>query len=174
MKKSKGSINTPVEKIILEDHKPLKKLLKIMKNDSKGFEERVGAFEEFAPLLTAHAKAEEEALYTFMKENEDLRQEGFEGDVEHTLADQMVEEADRTSDEDVLSAKIKVLAELVEHHIEEEESELLPKFKRHADKQERVEIGQHYLELKRQIEAEGSDDSPHERDIPESHRESHR
>jgi hypothetical protein len=43
-------------------------------------------------------------------------------------------------------AKVKVLAELVEHHIEEEEEKNLPKFKRASSAQERDDLGRKYLE----------------------------
>src|SRR5437868_1921736 len=53
--------------MILEDHQPLKKLIKIMKNLDKDLSERQNAFEEFAPLLVTHAKPEEQTVYTFLK-----------------------------------------------------------------------------------------------------------
>jgi hypothetical protein len=99
----------------------------------------------------------------------DLREEGFEGQVEHQLADQMVEEVKRSKDKELTAAQIKVLAELVEHHIEEEEETILPDFKKDTILEDREEIGQKYLDLKSEIEAEGSDDAPRERDIEESH-----
>ena len=148
--------------LLLEDHKPLKKLIKVMKSEDSTPEEKFDAFEEFAPLLIAHAKPEEQVLYAFMKQDDDLREEGFEGEVEHGLADQMVEEAKRTSDEDLQSARIKVLAELVEHHIKEEESTLLPDFKRHSNKEERREMGHEYLDAKIEFENINSVGAPSE------------
>jgi len=41
------------------------------------------------------------------------------------FADQLVEENMRTDDEDLWSARVKVLAELVEHHIEQEPKNVL-------------------------------------------------
>lgn len=149
--------------IILKDHKPLKHLIKVMKSDKSDFSEKKKAFEQFAPLLNAHARAEEEALYTYLKKVKDLRQEGFEGQVEHGLADQMVEEAKRSSDKELTAAQIKVLAELVEHHIEEEEETILPDFRKESNLEDREDIGKKYLELKQVIEEEGSDDAPKER-----------
>jgi len=140
--------NNDIVEVILEDHKPLKKLISIMKDSEQEFAERKGAFEEFAPLLIAHAKPEEQTLYTFMKRDEELREEGFEGDVEHAIADQLVEEIKRTSDEDLCSARIKVLAELVEHHIEEEEEDLLPDFRKNSEAADRLELGNTFLTLK--------------------------
>jgi hemerythrin superfamily protein len=155
--------------LVLNDHKPLKQLIKVMKSEKAEFSEKKKAFEEFAPLLTAHAKPEEEALYSYLKKVKDLREEGFEGQVEHGLADQMVEEIKRSKDKELTAAQIKVLAELVEHHIEEEEETILPDFKKETNLEDRVDIGQRYLELKNEIEAEGSDDAPSERNIERSH-----
>jgi len=141
----------PIEKLILEDHKPLKKLIKKMKDEKSSISEKKAAFDEFAPLLIVHAKAEEKALYTYLKDEEDLREEGFEGQVEHNLADEMVKKAKSSTDKDLKAAEIKVLAELVEHHIKEEEEDMLPDFKKKTPSEVRIEIGGHYLELKNKL-----------------------
>ncbi len=155
--KSGSTQDNDIINLILEDHKPLKELIKVMKDSEKSTEERLTAFAEFAPTLIAHAKPEEELLYVFMKKNEELREEAFEGDVEHQLADQLVEEIKRTQDEDLKSARIKVLAELVEHHIEEEEEELLPDFKENSESTERAQLGNRFLELKLEYLAAGDE-----------------
>ncbi|RYZ80734.1 MAG: hemerythrin domain-containing protein [Proteobacteria bacterium] len=153
--------------LILEDHKPLKKLIKVLKNSDKyDLEERQEAFEEFAPLLITHAKPEEQTLYIAMKDEEDLREEGYEGDVEHALADQLLEEIKRTDDEDLWSARVKVLAEMVEHHIEEEEEEMLPDFRKNSEVEQRAELGAIYVEKKAKLEAMGGKDSPEEDAMP--------
>lgn len=148
---------TDIVEVILEDHKPLKELIKVMKDSDSEIALRKAAFQEFAPLLIAHAKPEEETLYVYMKGNKELREEGFEGDVEHQLADQLLEECKRTTDDDLLGARIKVLAELVEHHIEEEEEELLPDFKKNSDEAERIQLGNRFFGLKASYLAAGDD-----------------
>jgi hypothetical protein len=153
----KASVESDIVNIILEDHKALKELIEVMKDSEKSQEERFAAFEEFAPTLIAHAKPEEASLYKYMKQNEELKEEGCEGEVEHMLADQLVEEIKRASDNDMKAAQIKVLAELVEHHIEEEESELLPDFKKEAEPQIRARLGDQFLELKVQYLAAGDE-----------------
>lgn len=138
--------------LILEDHVALKKLIKVLKDTDTDIGERYAAFGEFAPLLTLHAKPEEQTLYVDMKKDEEMRTEGFEGDVEHALADQLLQEAQATTDdEDLWSAKVKVLAELVEHHIEEEEEEMLPDYRKNSEKETRLELGEQYIQLKEQI-----------------------
>lgn len=150
--------------LILEDHKPLKQLIKIMKDSEADENEVAEAFDEFAPMLVNHAKSEEQSLYVHLKDtrDEDLRTEGFEGDVEHTLADQLLEEIPRTEDADEWRAKVKVLAELVEHHIEEEEDEMLPDFRKKSELETRVQLGEQFLRLKTIMHQQGDDDSPSE------------
>jgi hemerythrin superfamily protein len=154
-----------IVEMILEDHKPLKRLIKIMKDSDRDISERAEAFTEFAPLLVSHAKPEEESLYVFMKKETDLREEALEGDVEHQLADQLCEEVKRTKDPEEMGARIKVLAELVEHHIEEEEEDLLPDFKENSEIEERVALGKKYVELKTAMLENGGEDAPQENSI---------
>jgi hypothetical protein len=97
-------------RLILADHKPLKECIQVMKDDDKPEAERRSAFEKFSTLLVLHAQAEEQSLYTDMKKHKDMRMEAFEGDVEHGLADQVLEETKRTEDKDVWFARVKVLA----------------------------------------------------------------
>ncbi len=145
--------------LILEDHKPLKQLIKILKDPEKySLEERRDAFEDFAPLLTIHAKPEEESLYIFMKDKDEdeLKVQGYEGDVEHAIADQLVNEIKETGNEDLWSARVKVLAEMVEHHIEEEEDEMFPEIRKNSELEERAKLGTLYMQLKTQFDAEGN------------------
>lgn len=134
-------------KIILEDHKPLKECIEVLKDEDAKVSEKKNAFSEFVPLLLTHAEAEEKTLYAVMKK-EDFRMESFEGETEHAIAERLIQEVKAAKDKDQWCAKAKVLAELVEHHIEEEEEELFPDFRKDSSLEERKEIGESYLQLK--------------------------
>ncbi len=71
--------------------------------------------------------------------------------MEHGLADKLVEEIDQVSDSVKWSAKVKVLAEIVEHHLNEEENELLPRFKKNSSAEERIRIGHKYLAMRSRL-----------------------
>ena len=144
---AKASANDIIQ-IILQDHKPLKELIKTLKDEETDFTEKKPVFEEFAPLLLSHAEPEEQSLYLHMKDEEELRAEGFEGQTEHAIASQLIQEINQTSDEDEWMAKVKVLAEMVEHHIEEEEEEMFPDLKKQLDTEERIAIGEEYMRLR--------------------------
>jgi len=140
-----------VIQMILDDHKPLKRCIEILKNSEMNLSSRRAAFNEFAPLLLLHAKAEEVVLYSFEKTEVDMREEAFEGDVEHALAEQMIEDVKQSVDKDIWSAKAKVLAELVEHHIKEEETEMFPELKKESDAADLIRLGKDYLAEKNKI-----------------------
>lgn len=134
--------------LILDDHKPLKELIKTLKDLDVGFDEKHEAYLDFAPHLVRHAKPEEDILYSRMKSFDGLRTEAFEGETEHGIADQLVEELKVTDDEDVWMARVRVLAELVEHHIEDEEEEMLPMVRKEIDLEMRKQMAQEFLVAK--------------------------
>jgi hypothetical protein len=145
-----------ITELMLRDHKPLKELIKTMKDSEAELAEVQNSFDEFAPLLEAHAKPEEQSLYVHLKQDEEheIRQEGFEGQTEHAIADGLVMQIKSTNDEDHWRAQVKVLAELVEHHIEEEEDEMIPDIRKELGLDKRIEIGQRYLELREEYDVE--------------------
>ena len=133
---------------ILEDHKALKDLIPLLKSEDAGYVEKRATFKLFAAALEAHAKPEGQTWYVDMKKIEDLKVDGVEGDVEHDLADQLTRELKATTSEDLFMGKVKVLAELLEHHLKEEEEEQLPKFKKATSSEEREKLGAKYLKLR--------------------------
>jgi len=146
---SKQNSKQDIIKLILADHEPLKRFISILKDLETPIRTRRRVFVQFAQLLLVHARSEQESLYSFLKdENKELRIDGLEGDIEHELAEHMIEEVKMSEDADLWSARAKVLAELVEHHLEQEESDMLPVFKKESDVEDRVMIGKQYLELK--------------------------
>ncbi len=79
-----------------------------------------------------------------MKNFDQLRVESFEGDTEHAIAEQLVQEINATATDDEWVAKVTVLAESVEHHIEEEEEEILKKIELQIPEATRLKIGAEY------------------------------
>jgi hypothetical protein len=143
--------------LILADHIPLKDAIKTLKDIEIGISKKRKLLNEFCHQLVIHAKAEEMSLYKRMLQHEtDLRTEAFEGETEHHIAENLITEIESANDDDQWSAKVKVLAELVEHHIKEEESELLQDVRKGFVVDERIELGRDYMRLKEDLELEGS------------------
>jgi hemerythrin-like domain-containing protein len=105
--------------------------------------------------LEIHSKLEEQIFYPAVRETgdpegEDLVLEGVE---EHHVVDVLIQELKGLTPEDEqFDAKFKVLCENVEHHIEEEEGEMLPiARKRLGDETET--LAQEMMALKQQLQA---------------------
>ena len=88
--------------------------------------ERGALFEEMKTKLLAHAHAEQEVLYHRLEasQSEASRSFAHEGANEHQILEKQLQkmsvDGDKTSER--WAAELKVLRELVEHHVEEEES----------------------------------------------------
>lgn len=86
----------------------------------------------FFRLVEMHARAEEEVLYAALQHNstKEARIEGFaaldEHDVVFRMERELCEMGYRTTWDDEIEAKARVVATLVKNHIQEEESEIFP------------------------------------------------
>ena len=137
---------TDIVELILNDHTPLKLLIETLKNIEIERPEKAEPLEEFVFLLRGHAKAEEKSLYAAMKSFAPLKIQSFEGDTEHAIAEQLIHEINATSSDEAWLAKVKVLAESVENHIEEEETLTLKKVQSEMTKELRMKIGNEYTQ----------------------------
>lgn len=82
--------------------------------------------------LTRHATAEEEIFYPAVRDGgddtEDLVDEAI---VEHAAAKQLIAQiVEMDPHDELFDAKVKVLGEQIDHHVQEEEGEMFPKAKK--------------------------------------------
>src|SRR5579872_2358769 len=142
--------NRDIVDTILKDHIPLKKRILILKDPALGKSQKRPTYDEFSRLLISHAKTEEKSLYKAMRDFEKLRIESYEASTEHAIAEHLLREVSAARDDNEWLAKVKVVAETVEHHIEVEEHYILVNVKREMDENTRHEICEQYLRLKRE------------------------
>ena len=116
--------------ILTEDHANVKKLFKQYESvkESGSADDKATIAAQICSELTAHATAEEEILYTAMREAIDDDELLNEADVEHASAKDLIAQISESSpDDEMYDAKVKVLSEYIDHHVKEEEGELFPK-----------------------------------------------
>ena len=107
-----------------EDHEEVSGLIEqiIKTEDNK---ERGEIFKEMMSKLLAHSHAEQSVLYKKMEKSEDekSRSFAFEGDNEHQLVEQQLQQMARARNKasEQWTAQATVLKELVRHHVQEEE-----------------------------------------------------
>ena len=117
---------------------------------------RRSLLDQLKPLLTAHSRAEETSVYvrlTQVKSSPDSRLAGNEGAVEHFLADtvltRMVDTKDASTD--MWKAHAKVLHELLEHHIKEEEDQVFEELGEHFSQEQRRAMAAAFLTRKSEL-----------------------
>lgn len=119
--------------MLTDDHKKVKKLFKDFdklkeKGDAADKEALVA---EICAELTVHAEIEEEVFYPAAREAIDDDDMMNEAEVEHASAKDLIEQLQLMDSSDpTYDAKVTVLGEYVEHHVEEEEKEMFPKVKK--------------------------------------------
>lgn len=127
-------------------------LLKQQHNEVKGlfrkFEKaeqdsaKLALFEQIANALAAHCTIEEKIFYPSVYVG-DLEEQLHEAVEEHLAAKRVIADLLGMSPEDEqFDAKMKVLKEEVEQHVEEEEGELFPRVEKNFEEVELVSMGE--------------------------------
>jgi hypothetical protein len=109
--------------LLKADHRAVEELFEKFEKAS-GYERKRKLAEEICLELSVHAQIEEEIFYPACegKVDEDLLKESY---VEHDGAKVLIAEITKgRPDDEFYDAKVKVLQEEIEHHVEEEEKRL--------------------------------------------------
>ena len=109
--------------LLKEDHRTVEKLFKAFES-AKGDGRKEALAQQICLELSVHAAIEEEIFYPACegKVEEDLLKESY---VEHDGAKVLIAEISKGGpDDEFYEAKVKVLQEEIEHHVEEEEKRM--------------------------------------------------
>lgn len=108
-------------------------------------------FTKLKQELDLHAHVEEKIFYPALKESEETRDITMEGIQEHHVVKVLLRELDAMEvSSETWTAKLKVLKENVEHHVEEEEGEMFPKARNVLSTDQLEELGTLIEEEKRE------------------------
>ena len=140
--------------LLMIQHEEAKALFK--KIERAEDDEKQDLFERVADALAVHATIEEKQFYpaTRNARTEEMLQEAVE---EHLTTKRLIADLlEMTPDDPQFDAKIAVLKEQVEHHIEEEEAELFPKVRRMFKADEIEDLGVAMEDMAEDLKAEGA------------------
>ena len=140
--------------LLMIQHEEAKALFK--KIERAEDDEKQDLFERVADALAVHATIEEKQFYpaTRNARTEEMLQEAVE---EHLTTKRLIADLlEMTPDDPQFDAKIAVLKEQVEHHIEEEEEELFPKVRRMFKADELEDLGVAMEDMAEDLKAEGA------------------
>jgi hemerythrin superfamily protein len=135
--------------LIKDDHDRLKDMFKqALAAEDAG--KRGELLERIRAELVAHERVEEDIFYPALRaasdKAKDIVLEGYE---EHHVIDMILDEMFQVpEDAEQWQAKLKVLHENLEHHIEEEEGEVFKRAKKTMSAETLVELGQRMRQAK--------------------------
>ena len=116
--------------LLTDDHAEVAELFEEYESlaDGDGAEDEKQALaERICALLTVHSTVEEEIFYPAAREALEAEKLLDEAEVEHATAKDLIEQIQSMEPGDELyDAKVKVLGEYINHHVQEEEGELFP------------------------------------------------
>lgn len=132
--------------LLKEDHSRLRGLLqKLEQTTERGVKVRESLVDQIEIEIKVHSKIEEEMFYPAYKaaaRKKDDREMFYEATEEHHVVDMVLPELKATDPKsEQFGAKAKVLKELIEHHAEEEETEMFKRARKLMKAAELNELG---------------------------------
>ncbi len=112
--------------------------------------------DQICNALIVHATIEEEIFYPAVRESaKDAEDKVDEAVVEHAAAKDLIAQIQEMDpDDELYDAKVKVLSEQIDHHVQEEEKEMFPMAKKSGI--DLVTLGAEMAERKQELEQTNS------------------
>jgi hemerythrin superfamily protein len=137
-----------------KEHEEVSGLLKQMTESESG-SERKSLLKKIKAALVPHLRAEEKVVYdaVLALKGKDAKMDGEEGYMEHALGDKMLTQLGKITNalSPEFSAAAKVLRELVEHHVEEEERNIWKDVKDNFSDEDRIAMNRRFLAAKKKV-----------------------
>ena len=135
--------------LLTADHKRVKKLFKTFDKmkESGSTADKQALAAQICAELTLHADVEEQIFYPAVRNAIDQDDMLNEAEVEHASAKDLIAQIESGDASDPLwSAKVTVLGEYIDHHVQEEENEMFPKTRK--AKMDLESLGKQIAEMK--------------------------
>ena len=139
--------------LLTTDHEHVKKMLQDLDDTTeRAVKTREQTFAKLQSDLEVHETIEEEIFYPALKDHPKTRDIALEGYEEHHVVDMVMGEmGDVAVSDETWTAKFAVMKENLEHHIEEEETDMFPKARKVFDQQELDELGERMAARKEEL-----------------------
>jgi hemerythrin-like domain-containing protein len=147
-----------VIQLLKKDHERVRKLLSELEEASnRAVSRRESLVEQIADEVRIHSTVEEEIFYPAFFEAASSHEDSklfYEAAEEHgVVASYLIEIEQASKEGDEFSAKAKVLKDLIEHHADEEEEELMPRARKLLSQDQLRELGSRTAERKKELKS---------------------
>lgn len=141
--------------LLLQDHKAMRVLMKKIKSHRSTPGIIKTNFELLKKLVLSHVKSEEYALLKSIDEHPKFKDHASESIEEHHIHESVLRGIARLKDKDRKITQMKIFCELLKDHIDEEEEELFPQFRKYSALATRKKMGALFLKKRRQTHRPG-------------------
>ncbi|TWD72999.1 hemerythrin HHE cation binding domain-containing protein [Kribbella amoyensis] len=136
-------MSADVVDLIMQDHREVERLFDELKDNP---EKRPTLLPVLTTLLTAHSRAEEAEVYPVAAEEAGEKEEVSHSQQEHIEADQLLAKLAATDPSSADFDKVlQNLVDAVSHHVEEEETKVLPGMRANLPDERRTELGEAFV-----------------------------
>jgi hemerythrin superfamily protein len=130
--------------LIMSDHREVERLFEVLRSQP---EKRVTTLPVLSALLVAHSRAEEAEVYPVARDQAGAAEDVAHSQEEHVEAERLLERLQAADPDGAeFDALLQQVVDAVSHHVEEEESSVLPVMRAHLDDARREELGQAFAE----------------------------
>jgi len=149
--------STDVLDTLKKEHDEVKELLENL-SDAEASAQRRSLVKKIKAALAPHTKAEQKVVYdaVIALRDKDAQTDGHEGYLEHELAAKTLQRLESITNaaSPEHKAAAKVLKELVEHHIQEEERNVWADVQEHFSEDDRKQMNVTFLAAKRRVKVQ--------------------
>lgn len=122
--------------LLKEDHRKVEMLFAQFE---KARSNKQQLLDQIIKELSIHATVEENIVYPLLEDSRKVAEKTAEAYEEHHIVKMAIAElADIPAEKEIVKAKVKVLREMVRHHVKEEEMNMLPQLKKSGVDLERL------------------------------------
>jgi hemerythrin superfamily protein len=142
--------------LITQDHREVERMFEELKSSP---EKRAGLVPVLVTLLTAHSRAEEGEVYPVARDEAGIADDVEHSQEEHLQADKLLANlAEKDPESPEFDQALDELVEAVTHHVEEEESKVLPGMRNGLSSERLQELAGSFSQSRSQHLGESPDD----------------
>ena len=142
--------------LLHDEHTQVKDMLNRLKEtSSKDHAAREEQFNRLTAALIPHMKGEEKAFYPVLRQHKAAQESAMEAMEEHHAAELILNELTRMSkQEEFWGPKLSVFREIINHHIQEEESRVFSASRSSLSEDQMKDIMKNYQKEKQAIQSQ--------------------